>query len=769
MEQPRKKGRFASKKQIKRTEIVRQSQLTRWGGKQGEEFVNSTRAQSFQDDFISDDILSTPEVVYSENTRECPRLETDWRCGRRIVELGVLADALSACKKCGLPLQLSHCTGITTHGLSAMLKIPCSNTVCKYLNTIPTGKRHDDRVWDVNRKLAAAVQHTGVGYTQINGILAELNIPPISKTLLYTRQEEVGQATESVASSSINDALQEEVEATTKNKQSTSITVSVDGAWQKRGSGRSYDSLTGHCSMIGSQTGKIVGYSVRNKFCRQCDNATERNQLPPPHNCKRNWTGSSKSMEPDMNQGNPDGIEKGLLALSLHPFGNHIECSEVWCQHKRNPTTSKYSSLPYGKPLKGEVLQQDLENTFHKLKKHSTASVAQKNMGESYLIQVNKRLGLSPGTYTRRLAAQKDLAARRKRALAVTSKAKKRRLHLRAKRNQTAASRETREPVNYCPQVAPNDNEESLGTAVEIPPPITRPAPEPAEFSKENNPFIYFDLESTGLARNSHITQIAAVCGNEKFSQYVMPKVPMTSKAAEVTGIDVINGKMYCHGNEVNAVKLSAAADALLNFFMKFQSKVVLIGHNIKSFDCHLLLNALESCSKTDAFLHCIAGFVDTRLLFKIFNPNLKSFSQESLFEQFVFSNYNAHDALEDVLALRTLVQTVDIDVASVQFLSASFTFSNALGNYLYCLQIQQNLPSLGHLVDERVITKNMANKIAGSGLNLKFLQLAYSRNPSEGILNLFSEPIVSNRVRVTKSQKVIASLKKYFASNVES
>lgn len=80
-----------------------------------------------------------------------------------------------------------------------------------------------------------SVQHTGVGYTQINGILAELNIPPISKTLLYTRQEEVGQAIESVASSSINDALQEEVEATTKNKRSTSITVSVDGGGKKEG------------------------------------------------------------------------------------------------------------------------------------------------------------------------------------------------------------------------------------------------------------------------------------------------------------------------------------------------------------------------------------------------------------------------------------------------------------------------------------------------------------------------------------------------------
>lgn len=48
--------------------------------------------------------------------------------------------------------------------------------------------------------------------------------------------------------------------------------------------------------MIGSQTGKIVGYSVRSKFCRQCDNANERNQLPPPHNCKRNWTGIYNSL-----------------------------------------------------------------------------------------------------------------------------------------------------------------------------------------------------------------------------------------------------------------------------------------------------------------------------------------------------------------------------------------------------------------------------------------------------------------------------------------
>ena len=47
----------------------------------------------------------------------------NWGEGRRIVELNVLAQGLSGCKKCGLPLQLSHALGITTYGLSALIKV----------------------------------------------------------------------------------------------------------------------------------------------------------------------------------------------------------------------------------------------------------------------------------------------------------------------------------------------------------------------------------------------------------------------------------------------------------------------------------------------------------------------------------------------------------------------------------------------------------------------------------------------------------------------
>ena len=124
------------------------------------------------------------------------------------------------------------------------------------------------------------------------------------------------------------------------------------------------------------------------------------------------------------NQGNPSAIEKGLSALSLHPFGNHAECSGEWCLHREDPT-KKYNSLPYGKPLTNTELREDLAQIFDRLKKHSdklsqlgstqsnesfnktvaskapkthlysrsigyrvAASVAQKNIGQGYLMQV---------------------------------------------------------------------------------------------------------------------------------------------------------------------------------------------------------------------------------------------------------------------------------------------------------------------------------------------------------------------------------------------
>lgn len=105
--------------------------------------------------------------------------------------------------------------------------------------------------------------------------------------------------------------------------------------------------------MIGSQTGKIVGYSVRNKFCRQCDNATERNQLAPPHNCKRNWTGSSKSIEPDMvvdliGQAVQKGVQiEGLVADDDTTVMSRVHgiCSNIQEMSDKNHIKKTYQTL----------------------------------------------------------------------------------------------------------------------------------------------------------------------------------------------------------------------------------------------------------------------------------------------------------------------------------------------------------------------------------------------------------------------------------------
>ena len=64
-----------------------------------------------------------------------------------MVQLGVLADGLAGCAKCGIPLHLTHTVDILHCGLGALLRVMCHNT---------TGKRHG-RIWNANTKLVAGI------------------------------------------------------------------------------------------------------------------------------------------------------------------------------------------------------------------------------------------------------------------------------------------------------------------------------------------------------------------------------------------------------------------------------------------------------------------------------------------------------------------------------------------------------------------------------------------------------------------------------------
>ena len=82
-----------------------------------------------------------------------------------------------------------------------------------------------------------------------------------------------------------------------KNLHHIGISISYDMGWQKRATGRIYDSLSGHRFFIGCLSKDVVKYGLTKKKCSAC---IFRNKLSLPfvaHQCLINWNGISGAME----------------------------------------------------------------------------------------------------------------------------------------------------------------------------------------------------------------------------------------------------------------------------------------------------------------------------------------------------------------------------------------------------------------------------------------------------------------------------------------
>ena len=93
--------------------------------------------------------------------------------------------------------------------------------------------------------------HSGQGATSLNAFLSTLNIPPMHHKTLKRREREAGGKVEDLAKRLCNEAVRVEREMSGNNPDSeVDLTVSYDAAWNKRGSGRCYNSLSGKVFMI---------------------------------------------------------------------------------------------------------------------------------------------------------------------------------------------------------------------------------------------------------------------------------------------------------------------------------------------------------------------------------------------------------------------------------------------------------------------------------------------------------------------------------------
>lgn len=102
--------------------------------------------------------VSRQEDIVSDCTSD---VELEWRTGRRVVELGTLANGLKACQLCSQPLHLINTVGERKFGLAQILKVKCMYSQCGLVNDVLTGRKHTSQnggqAWDVNTKLAAGM------------------------------------------------------------------------------------------------------------------------------------------------------------------------------------------------------------------------------------------------------------------------------------------------------------------------------------------------------------------------------------------------------------------------------------------------------------------------------------------------------------------------------------------------------------------------------------------------------------------------------------
>lgn len=102
------KGKFCKKGRDKINEALERGRESRWR-QETASAANVVPIISYDHEYAACDIPDPSqqiEIPLDENLKE-----GEWRVGRRVVELGILADGLKSCQLCSQPLHLNDCTG----------------------------------------------------------------------------------------------------------------------------------------------------------------------------------------------------------------------------------------------------------------------------------------------------------------------------------------------------------------------------------------------------------------------------------------------------------------------------------------------------------------------------------------------------------------------------------------------------------------------------------------------------------------------------------
>ena len=316
---------------------------------------------------------------------------------------------------------------------------------------------------------------------------------------------------------------------------------------------------------------------------------------------------------------------------------------------------------------------------------------------------------LSPGLYTQNMTRKID-AARKKR------QKKQKSVDFKRKRNQLKKQRKEKDRKSFIHESVSYSS--NLETSSNVGPDEYICIPSPAQINGTES-FVTFDLESTGLGRSSDITEIAAICGNEEYHSYVMPRCAVSTEASKVTGItcSLAKNKLYVHGKEVSCVTQQSALLGLIDF-LRSVSNPVLVGHNACSFDINILSEKLSEFQLLSTFHSLVPFFIDSlKVARRLFSKgDIGNYKQQTLVEKLLHRQYIAHSAIEDVRSLQELFdKTMKASICDQDLYSCK---------YSACKRSYQTL------VRAKLINGEVVQKLSRNGISLNLLRVANLRDP---------------------------------------
>lgn len=243
---------------------------------------------------------------------------------------------------------------------------------------------------------------------------------------------------------------------------------------------------------------------------------------------------------------------------------------------------------------------------------------------------------------------------------------------------------------------------------------------------------------------------------DETNSTFILPKGSISFGASLVNGLTVknINGtRTLCKGNSsVQSVTLEEAVREFLLCLKQMKtsgdnnSTTVLIGHNSAAFDVPILLRNSDINFKNN-LTEMNVYFADSQLLIKslikdkhtaleLENGGFCKPNQGSLYTHLFNEQFDAHDALEDVRALRRIMfdssSSLNKKKKNIVENSSVTRVSQAVENLLYLDRRHELLGTFSNKLfdasnDNGPIKRSMAQNIASGGLSYDDLRRLYA------------------------------------------